>query len=126
MNVDLINQRLKDHNAVGSFDALMKKCTWLIALSFIVSAFLNYFLSRWIVVTEPSVDKIAFNDQVGQMMGWSFPVISIPCMLITLYALKILTGGIKEIWIKAGGNNGTWPSISKIISVPLMRCMNAV
>ena len=97
MNVDLINQRLKDHNAVGSFDALMKKCTWLIALSFIVSAFLNYFLSRWIVVTEPFVDKIAFNDQVGQMMGWSFPVISIPCMLITLYALKILTGGIKEM-----------------------------
>ena len=97
MNVDLINQRLKDHNAVGSFDALMKKCTWLIALSFIVSAFLNYFLSRWIVVTEPFVDKIAFNDQVGQMMGWSFPVISIPCMLITLYALKILTSGIKEM-----------------------------
>ena len=32
MNVDLINQRLKDHNAVDSFDALMKKCTWLIAL----------------------------------------------------------------------------------------------
>ena len=108
MNVDLIYQRLKDHNAVDSFDALMKKCTWLIALSFIVSAFLNYFLSRWIVVTEPSVDKIAFNDQVGQMMGWSFPVISIPCMLITLYALKILTGGIKENdRIKAGRDNGT-------------------
>ena len=56
----------------------MSKCTWLIALTFIMSAGLNYFLSRWIVVTEPALDKIAYNDEVGRMMGWSFPLLAFP------------------------------------------------
>ena len=61
-----------------------------------VSAILNYILSRMIVVTEPSIDKIAFNDEVGQMMGWSLPVISIPCMIVSGYAFWLLIKGIKK------------------------------
>ena len=36
------------------------------------SAILNYILARLIVITEPSVDKNTFNDEIGVMMGWSF------------------------------------------------------
>jgi hypothetical protein len=38
----------------------------------------------------------SFNDEVGRMMGWSFPVISIPCILVSGYAFWILISGIKE------------------------------
>ena len=38
----------------------------------------------------------SFNDEVGRMMGWSFPVISIPCILVSGYAFWILIRGIKE------------------------------
>ena len=79
-----------------NFDRLLVKCTWLIGLSFAVSAVLNFILSRMIVTTEPSINKIAFNDEVGQMMGWSLPVISIPCMLVSGYAFWLLFKGIKE------------------------------
>ena len=38
----------------------------------------------------------SFNDEVGRMMGWGFPVISIPCILVSGYAFWILIRGIKE------------------------------
>ena len=79
------------------FNHLLKKCTWLIALTFIMSACLNYFLSRAIVITEPSIDKLAFNDEVGRMMGWSFPIISLPCMVVSAYAFWLLTKGIRQL-----------------------------
>jgi hypothetical protein len=96
INVNLVNIRLKEKNTEIPFSNLIKKCTWLIAATFILSAILNYILSRIIVVTEPAIDKIAYNDEVGQMMGWSFPVISVPCMLVSAYAFWLLVGGIKK------------------------------
>jgi hypothetical protein len=96
IRVSLVNLRLKQLGTKLDFDKLLVKCTWLIGLSFGVSAILNFILSRMIVVTEPSVDKITFNDEVGQMMSWSLPVISIPCMLVSGYAFWILIKGIKK------------------------------
>ena len=31
------------------------------------------------------------------MMGWSFPIISIPCMVVSGYAFWILIKGIKKL-----------------------------
>jgi len=66
-------------------------------LTFILSACLNYFLAIAIVVTEPSIDKLAFNDEVGKMMGWSFPIISLPCMVVSAYAFWLLIKGIRSL-----------------------------
>ena len=96
IKVSLVEHKLKELGTKRHFDKLLVKCTWLIGLSFAVSAVLNFILSRMIVVTEPSVDKIAFNDEVGQMMGWSLPVISIPCMFVSGYAFWLLIKGIKQ------------------------------
>ena len=97
IRVDLVNQRLDERGTKSDFDKLLQKCTWLIALTFILSATLNYFLSRWIVVTEPAIDKLAFNDEVGRMMGWSFPIISVPCMVVSAYAFWLLIRGIRNL-----------------------------
>ena len=96
IKVALVDKKLMELGTKSHFDRLLVKCTWLIGLSFAVSAILNFILSRMIVVTEPSIDKIAFNDEVGQMMGWSLPVISIPCMIVSGYAFWLLIKGIKE------------------------------
>ena len=69
----------------------------LIAMTFILSATLNYFLATWIVVTETAIDKTAYNDEVGKMMGWSFPIISIPCMVVSAYAFWLLIKGIRTL-----------------------------
>lgn len=96
IKVSLVEERLIEQGTKKSFDALLVKCTWLIAFSFIVSAVLNFFLAQMLVVTEPSVDKSAFNEEVGAMMGWSLPVISIPCMLVSGYAFWLLIKGIRQ------------------------------
>jgi len=96
IKVSLVDQKLVELGTKLDFDKLLIKCTWLIGLSFGVSAILNFILSRMIVVTEPGIDKIAFNDEVGRMMGWSLPVISVPCMIVSGYAFWLLIKGIKE------------------------------
>ena len=97
IQVELVDNALSEKGTTAEFNKLLKKCTWLIALTFSMSACLNYFLSRAIVVTEPSVDKLAFNDEVGRMMGWSFPIISLPCMIVSAYAFWILIKGINNL-----------------------------
>ena len=95
LNVSRIESALDLRNSREAFDLLLKRCTWYIAVSFILSAGLNYILARMIVVTEPYQDKKAFNEEVGAMMTWSFPVISIPCMIVTFFAFWQLMKGIK-------------------------------
>ena len=95
--MELVDQALRERGTTIQFNHLLKKCTWFIALTFIMSACLNYFLSRAIVITEPSIDKLAFNDEVGRMMGWSFPIISLPCMVVSAYAFWLLVKGIRTL-----------------------------
>jgi len=95
LHVERVETALEERGTKKVFDALLVRCTWYIAGSFILSAFLNYILAHIIVVTEPYEDKTAFNEQVGAMMGWSFPIISIPCMVVTFFAFWQLVKGIK-------------------------------
>ncbi len=94
--VDKIEYHLSENGTTLQFHQLLTKCTWLLAGTFVFSAILNYILARIIVITEPSMDKNAFNDEIGVMMGWSFPVISLPCMVVSGYAIWLLIQGIKD------------------------------
>ena len=96
INVHLVDKRLEEFGTKADFEKLLLKCTWLIGLSFGISAILNFFLAQGIVKTEPDVNMIQFNKEIGQMMGWSMVVIAIPCMLVSGYALFLLFKGIKK------------------------------
>ena len=62
-----------------------------------MSACLNYFLALYIVKTEPYVDRTAFNNEVGTMMGLSFPIISLPCMAVSVHTpYGFLIKGIRD------------------------------
>ncbi len=95
--VDKIEKLLEAQGTQKSFNRLLVICTWLLAATFVFSTVVNYFLARIIVVTEPFTDKTAFNDEIGTMMTWSFPVIGLPCMIATGYALWLLVRGIKRM-----------------------------
>lgn len=95
--VDKIEKLLEAQGTKKSFNRLLVICTWLLAGTFVFSTVVNYLLARLIVVTEPFSDKNVFNDEIGTMMTWSFPVISLPCMVATAYAFWLLTRGIKKM-----------------------------
>ena len=61
LHIERVESALEERGTKEVFDTLLVRCTWLIAGSFILSAFLNYILARIIVVTEPHEDKTAFN-----------------------------------------------------------------
>jgi hypothetical protein len=88
---------LEERGNLDKFDKLLARCSWLLASSFLLSAVLNYILARAIVTTEPALNKALYNEEVGEMMGWSFPVIAVPCMLITIFVLWRLFAGIRHL-----------------------------
>ena len=88
---------LEERGNLEKFDKLLAQCSWLLASSFLLSAVLNYILARAIVTTEPALNKALYNEEVGKMMGWSFPVIAVPCMLITIFVLWRLFAGIRHL-----------------------------
>ncbi len=95
MDVDKVQGRLDARGTVPDFDALLTRCTWLLAASFLLSATLNYVLASNIVVSPSGTD--AFNAEVSKMMAWSWPVIVIPSMVIMMVALWMLLGGIHKL-----------------------------
>ena len=95
IHVDKVNHALTERGNLSAFDKLLKKCTWLLAISFLISSLLNYILARWIVVSPAGTD--AFNAEVGRMMTWSGPVIFVPSFLIMLTILWILLAGIRKM-----------------------------
>lgn len=97
IEVEKIDRALEERGSRASFDRLLGTCTWLLAGSFLVSSVLNFVLARWIVTTSPADDAVVFNAQLGSLTAWSIPVIVVPCMIVTGFALWKLLNGIKTL-----------------------------
>jgi len=92
-NVPKIDLALTERNTHPQFEKLMQVCTYYLAGSFVLSAGLNFALAKVIIKSETGTD--AFVKELGKMTAWSWPVITIPCMVITMFALVKLLKGIK-------------------------------
>ena len=88
--------------------ALIAGAIVMLASAFLLSAALNYVLARVVVTAEPGSET--FNSQLGRMTALSFPVITIPVMIVlfitVFYILRIvnqLTGLEAEDAIRRPG-----------------------
>ena len=82
---DKINLALAENNNEKAFEETLVKVSWMLAGSFLLSSILNYVLARVILVSPPGTEE--FNAELGKMTALSFPVISIPAMIIMMFAL---------------------------------------
>ncbi|MBS9865129.1 MFS transporter [Vibrio alginolyticus] len=80
LNLALINQRLKENDKTDAFESCLMSSNYLFASTFAFSSAMNYFLATWIV-TSPS-GTAAFNEELGKMTLYSYPMIAIPSMLM--------------------------------------------
>lgn len=78
----------------AELDATLRRCSYVLTASFFLSAALNFLLARIIVRTDPSVNDAAFNEEIGEMLALSWPVIVVPCTVFIFAALWILFRGI--------------------------------
>lgn len=95
VDTDKVGERLEQAGKTEEFDSMMVNATWIMTSSFILSSILNYALAKWIVVAESGTPE--FNDQLGTMALWSYPVIALPCSVFTIYALFYVMNNIKRL-----------------------------
>lgn len=92
--VEKIDAKIESKGTRCRFEAIMRRATAIIAGSFLLSAVLNYVLAR-IIVRSPSHTE-EFTRELGRMMGWSYPVIVVPAMIVMGFALWYCIRGIRE------------------------------
>ena len=99
-DVDKINLKIQETSNENNFKNLMRKSTQLLSLSFLMSAFLNFFLALKIfsplsdaLTTEQKQDML--NQQLSQMTVYSLGVILVPSIIflgaILFYTFKKMT-----------------------------------
>jgi|UniRef100_UPI00404B4F68 hypothetical protein len=93
MNIDRIDAALEERGTKGDFPRLMLSASRLLALSFFVSAVLNYVLARYLLVSPAGTE--AFNNELGKMHLWSWPVIVVPGMAMMMLALWRFIKGLQ-------------------------------
>jgi len=95
MDVAKIESELDKVDKRPDFERLLSSSTYLLVLSFVVSAVLNFVLARWLLTSASGSSE--FNAELGKMNALSWPVIVIPTMIITVFALWRLISGIKKM-----------------------------
>ena len=86
---------LAEKGTKPEFERLLASSSTLLALGFLVSAFLNFGLARYLLVSPAGTAQ--FNSELGRMNALSWPVIVLPTMIITIYALWRLLKGVETL-----------------------------
>ncbi|MCG6301235.1 MFS transporter [Vibrio vulnificus] len=78
--LDVITQGRKERGKTDAFERCLMSSNYLFASTFAFSSVMNYFLATWIV-TSPA-GTVEFNEELGKLTLYSYPVIAIPSMLM--------------------------------------------
>ena len=95
-DVSAIEASVRERGNEEMLEGTLKRCSRVLTASFLLSAALNFALARILVTTEPEIDSAKFNEEIGEMMALSWPVIVLPCMLFIFTALWILLKGLEK------------------------------
>ena len=80
LDVEKIKQKLEEKASMPLFENRLMKATFFVAGSFGFSAVMNYILAKWIVVSAAGTSE--FNEELGQLTLYSYPMIALPSMLM--------------------------------------------
>jgi len=88
MKLDLIYKALEVNDKEAEFKEVLKRASYLVAFSFLVSSVLNFVLARIVLVSPPGTPE--YTAEIGRMTGLSFVVIALPSSAILMVALYYL------------------------------------
>ncbi len=74
---------------------VLRRSTYLLVASFLLSAVLNFVLASWIVVSEPGT--VAYTEELGRLTLLSYPVIALPSMVVTICMVWYLLRGLRRL-----------------------------
>jgi hypothetical protein len=86
-----VNAALAERGQRAAFDRLLNRSSYGLALSFLLSAVLNFGLARYLLRSPAGTE--AFNAELGKMNMLSWPVIVLPTMVVTVVVFyRLMTG----------------------------------
>lgn len=95
LEMDKINLALQEQQNQAPFEKILKNSSYLVALSFTLSAILNYVLAKTIVVSAPG--SVEYTQELGKLTALSYPVIVAPVMIVMLFAMFYLFRNITKL-----------------------------
>ena len=95
LDVERIEDILAKTGGKPRLEKMLVNTTVMLAFSFLVSAILNFVLAK-IVIKSPSGTE-AFNEELGKMLALSYPVITLPSMVLMLGALWYVCRMLKKL-----------------------------
>ena len=95
LNMPRVEAALDAAGRRPDFDRLLRSVSWIIAGSFALSAVLNFVLALWILKSPPGTT--AFTEELGRLTALSYPVISIPTMVVMVIGMWKLITGIERL-----------------------------
>lgn len=95
IDVQKVEAALAQRNSRLDFERLLAFSTALVAGSFLLSAVLNFLLARFLIKSESGT--VSFNEELGQLTFWSYPVIALPCAIVMAIALFLVLRGIRKL-----------------------------
>ena len=94
-DVPRLHAALDARGTAQAFAGRMRQATLWLAATFAVSATLNYVLARWLV-SSPSGTE-AFNAELGRFTLISWPVITVPSLVMSMALLWWIGRGIQQL-----------------------------
>ena len=85
LDLKLIDEKLNENNNVFEIERILVKSTFMVAASFLLSATLNFFLTKYIVVSPAGT--AAFNEELGTLTALSYPAIALPSTAVMFVAI---------------------------------------
>jgi hypothetical protein len=94
MDLKKITEAFTDKGQDNAFESKLVFSNYYLAGTFFLSAILNYILAVMILKGEPGT--VEFNQSLGRMTLLSFPVITVPMMIMVMGIIYFLINTIKK------------------------------
>ena len=95
VDVPRVEAALAERGTAVAFEALMRRSSIWLAVSFIASAPVNFALARYILRNPPGTPE--FNAELGRMHLLVWPIIVIPSMIVLMVLFWKLLAGLAEL-----------------------------
>ena len=94
MDLEKVDKAFEKAGHGNEFEEKMAMTNYFLAGTFFLSAVLNYILAVMILKGEPGT--VEFNQSLGRMTLLSFPVITVPMMIMVMGIIYYLINSIKK------------------------------
>ena len=95
VDVARVDAALEARGRQRHFDRLLRGASVGLALSFLLSAFLNYGLARYLLQSPSGTPE--FNAELGRMHALNWPVIVLPSMAVMMFVFWRLMRGLTRL-----------------------------